>query len=74
MSTPAFAKTTPVTPPTVNKNIKPTAQSIGVFMVMDPPHMVAIHENTLIPVGTAMIIVAKTKYAFVSTPIPTVYM
>ena len=56
------------------KNIKPIAQSIGVLRVIEPPHIVAIHENTLIPVGTAIIIVAKTKYALVSTPRPTVYM
>lgn len=30
--------------------------------------------NTLIPVGTAMIMVVAVKYARVSTSIPTVYM
>ena len=74
VSTPALAKTTPVTPPTVNKNINPKAHNIGVFKVIDPPHIVAIQEKTLIPVGTAITIVAKTKYALVSTPIPTVYI
>jgi len=34
--------------------------------------MVASHLNTLIPVGTAIIIVAAVKYARVSTSIPTV--
>lgn len=34
--------------------------------------MVASHLNTLIPVGTAMIMVAAVKYARVSTSIPTV--
>ena len=58
VSTPAFARTTPVTPPTVNKNINPNAHTIGVLNVIDPPHIVAIHENILIPVGTAIIIVA----------------
>jgi len=36
--------------------------------------MVANHLNTLIPVGTAIIIVAAVKYARVSTSIPTVNM
>jgi hypothetical protein len=31
MSIPAFAKTTPVRPPKVNKNKNPTANNIGVF-------------------------------------------
>jgi len=58
----------------VNKNIKPKDQSIGVAKVNEPPHMVAIQLKILIPVGTAMIIVALVKYALVSTSIPTVYM
>jgi hypothetical protein len=41
---------------------------------MAPPHIVAIQLNTLIPVGTAIIIVAAVKYARVSTSIPTVYI
>ena len=57
----AFASTTPVTPPTVNKKIKPRAQTIGVLNEIDPPHIVAIHEKILIPVGTAIIIVAAKK-------------
>lgn len=36
--------------------------------------MVASQLNTLIPVGTAIIIVAAVKYARVSTSIPTVNM
>lgn len=38
------------------------------------PCIVANHLNTLIPVGTAIIIVAAVKYARVSTSIPTVNM
>lgn len=38
------------------------------------PWRVANHLNTLIPVGTAMIIVAAVKYARVSTSMPTVNM
>ena len=45
----------------VNKNMKPIAHSIGVRNWIDPPHMVAIHENTFTPVGTAITIVAKVK-------------
>ena len=58
---PALASTTPVTPPTVNRKMKPMAQSIGVLNSIEPPHMVAIHENTFTPVGTAMTMVAATK-------------
>ena len=69
-----MAKTTPVTPPTVNKKIKPRAHIIGVLKDIEPPHIVAIQEKIFIPVGTAMIIVAARKYAFVSVFNPTVYM
>ena len=41
---------------------KPNAQSIGVLNSMDPPQRVAIQLNTLIPVGTAMTMVANIKY------------
>ena len=51
----------PVTPPTVNRKMNPNAQYIGVFISSDPPHIVAIHEKILIPVGTAITIVASMK-------------
>ena len=51
----------PVTPPTVNSQMKPTAHSIGVLKSMEPPHMVAIQLKILMPVGTAMTIVAAMK-------------
>jgi hypothetical protein len=35
---------------------------------------VAIHEKILMPVGTAMTIVAAVKYIFVFTSSPVVYM
>jgi hypothetical protein len=41
--------------------MKPTAQSIGAVKRIEPPHIVAIQEKILMPVGTAMTIVAKTK-------------
>ena len=58
---PALASTTPVTPPTVNRKMKPIAHSIGVRNSIEPPHMVAIQEKIFTPVGTAMTIVAATK-------------
>jgi hypothetical protein len=64
----------PVTPPVVNKKIKPRAHNIGAEYCMFVPCNVASHLNTLIPVGTAIIIVAAVKYARVSTSIPTVNM
>ena len=63
-----------MTPPTVNRKMKPIAQSIGTVKLIEPPHMVAIHEKILMPVGTAMTIVAAIKYASRSSPMPTVYM
>jgi len=74
VSSPAFANSTPVTPPTVNKNINPIAHSIGVSYLIDPPNIVANHENIFIPVGTAIIIVAAVKYALVSVSNPVEYM
>ena len=37
------------------------AHSMGVFNSIEPPHMVAIQLKILMPVGTAMTIVAATK-------------
>jgi hypothetical protein len=71
-SRPALANTTPVTPPMVNKNIKPNVNNIGVFNSITPPQSVANQLKTLIPVGTAIIIVDAVKYALVSTSNPTV--
>jgi hypothetical protein len=61
MSNPALDSITPVNPPIVNKNRKPNANSIGVLNVIRPAHRVASHEKILIPVGTAIIIVAAVK-------------
>jgi len=58
----------------VNKKINPRAQSIGVANLSEPPYIVPNQLKILIPVGTAIIIVAAVKYALVSTSIPTVYM
>ena len=40
---------------------KPIANSIELFNRILPPHIVAIQLKTLIPVGTAMIMVANMK-------------
>lgn len=74
MSSEELARTIPVSPPIVNRKIKPRAHSIGGSHLMVPPWRVANQLNTLIPVGMAMIIVADVKYARVSTSIPTVNM
>ncbi len=41
--------------------MKPTAQCMAAEKLIDPPHIVAIQEKILMPVGTAITIVAKTK-------------
>jgi hypothetical protein len=51
----------PVKPPKVNKEIKPLAKSIGVVITILPPNIVAIQLNILMPVGTAIIMVAAVK-------------
>ena len=61
MSSPEFARTIPVSPPMGNKKIKPIANNMGVLYCIEPPHMVAIQLKILIPVGTAMIMVAAVK-------------
>jgi hypothetical protein len=45
----------------VNRKMKPIANNIGVLKSKEPPHIVAIQEKILIPVGTAIIIVAAVK-------------
>lgn len=74
MSIPELERTIPVSPPKVNRNIKPFANNIGVLRTITPPNIVAIQLKIFIPVGTAMIIVAAVKYARVSTSKPTVYI
>ena len=51
----------PVNPPVVNKKINPIAHNIGASYLTFDPWIVASHLNTLIPVGTAIIIVAAVK-------------
>jgi hypothetical protein len=64
-----FASTTPVRPPIVNRNTNPKDYRHVALYVSCDPYTVANHLKILIPVGTAMIIVAGVKYA-----IPTVNM
>jgi hypothetical protein len=61
MSKPAFDKTMPVKPPIVNKIKKPNENKKGTVHEIKPCQIVAIQLNTLIPVGTAIIIVAAIK-------------
>ena len=58
---PALARSTPVTPPTTNSQMKPIAYIIGALNSIEPPHMVASQLKILMPVGTAMISVAAVK-------------
>jgi hypothetical protein len=67
-----FDKTIPVSPPTVNKNTNPKAHSNEGVKSSQAPWNVPTHLKILIPVGTAIIIVAVVKYARVSASIPTV--
>jgi hypothetical protein len=41
--------------------INPLANNIGVFIIILPPNIVATQLKILIPVGTAIIIVAAVK-------------
>lgn len=52
---------TPVTPPVVNRQMKPKTHSMGVSSLTLVPWIVASHLNTLMPVGMAIIIVAAVK-------------
>lgn len=72
MSIEELAKITPVNPPTVNKNTNPILHNIGGFNEIWVPWRVANQLKILIPVGTAIIIVAEVKYARVSISMPIV--
>lgn len=57
----ALASTIPVRPPIVNRKINPRAHIMAGSYFTREPKIVANHLNTLIPVGTAIIIVAAVK-------------
>lgn len=61
MSRDELARTIPVSPPTVNRKMKPRAHSRGVSHRIVPPWRVASQLNTFTPVGIAIIIVADVK-------------
>jgi hypothetical protein len=61
ISIPELDKIIPVKPPKVNRKMKPLANNIGVVSTMLPPNIVAIQLKILIPVGTAITIVALVK-------------
>lgn len=61
MSSDEFDRMIPVKPPTVKRNINPITHSKVAFMISLRPNIVAIQLKTLIPVGTAMIMVAEVK-------------
>jgi hypothetical protein len=61
MSIEELAKITPVNPPTVKRNTNPNDQSKEGFNVICVPCRVASQLKILIPVGTAIIIVAEVK-------------
>ena len=52
---------TPVIPPMTKVEINPIANSMELLRVILPPHMVASQPKILIPVGTAMTMVAIMK-------------
>lgn len=56
-----LARITPVRPPMVNKNTNPIAQSKDGVYFSRVPCNVASHLKTLMPVGTAITIVADVK-------------
>lgn len=61
MSREAFDRTMPVNPPIVKRKMKPRAHNIVGSYLIREPKIVASQLNTLIPVGTAIIIVAAVK-------------
>lgn len=56
-----LARTTPVTPPRVNKNRKPRVHRVTGLQKIGDPKILASQLKILIPVGTAIIIVALVK-------------
>ena len=56
-----FANTTPVSPPTVNRKIKPKDHNLEGVNGIHLPWKVPIHLKILMPVGIAIIIVAVVK-------------
>jgi hypothetical protein len=66
-----IASTTLVSVPIVNRNTNPVAHK-HVTLYVNLDLCIAAHHQILIPVDTAVIMVAYVKYAHVSAPVPTV--
>ena len=56
-----LASTIPVKPPTVKRNRNPKTHNMGASIDNGVPCIVASQEKILIPVGTAIIMVADVK-------------
>jgi hypothetical protein len=74
MSIEDLDKIIPVTPPIVNKIIKPINHKVKTVFFIFVPYNLDNQLNTLIPVGIPITIVAAVKYARLSTSIPIVYI
>ena len=61
MSKEEFESTIPVSPPTVNRKMKPRAHNIAGDHLIFPPCRVANQLKTFTPVGIAIIMVADVK-------------
>lgn len=61
MSILELARITPVSPPTVNKKTNPMAHIRDGLIFIQAPWIVVTQLKILIPVGTAIIIVAVVK-------------
>jgi len=61
MSIEEFANTTPVRPPNVKRKRKPKVHRAAGVILRGAPYKVASQLKILIPVGTAIIIVAAVK-------------
>ena len=65
---------TPLSPPSMNMLMKPSANSRGVLNWIEPPQRVASQLKILTPVGTPMAMVAPAKAAVAQAPRPVVNM
>ena len=74
MSIDELAITIPVRPLILNKNPNRGAHRQAALFVIPVPCAVVSYLKILIPVGTAMIIVADVQYDRVSRSVPTVNM
>lgn len=61
MSREELERIMPVSPPIVNRLTNPIVHRVGASCGIGFPKTVASHLNTLIPVGTAMIMVVAVK-------------